>query len=109
VQNEKRVARNIVSGFARVYKVKGENINEKKELRGKLKKFRAEYMDLYADDLITRQELNDRLGSAALMNTPSTLGGNWQWRMLPGAATAELAAKLRRQMELYQRLPAPRS
>jgi 4-alpha-glucanotransferase len=49
------------------------------------------------------------LGSAARMNTPSTLGGNWQWRMLPGAATADLAAKLRRQMELYQRLPAPRS
>jgi 4-alpha-glucanotransferase len=49
------------------------------------------------------------LGSAARMNTPSTLGGNWQWRMLPGAATADLAAKLRRQMELYQRFPAPRS
>jgi len=46
------------------------------------------------------------LGSEARMNTPSTLGNNWRWRMLPGAATSDLAAKLRRQMELYQRLPA---
>lgn len=47
------------------------------------------------------------LGSEARMNTPSTLGNNWRWRMLPGAATPALARKLRRQMVLYQRLPNP--
>lgn len=47
------------------------------------------------------------LGSEARMNTPSTLGNNWRWRMLPGAATPALARKLHRQMELYQRLPNP--
>lgn len=44
------------------------------------------------------------LGSEQRMNTPSTLGGNWLWRMLPGAADAPLADKLRRRMALYQRL-----
>ena len=36
-----------------------------------------------------------RLGGAARMNLPGTLGGNWQWRMKPGAATAKLANWLR--------------
>ncbi len=45
------------------------------------------------------------LGTEARMNIPSTLGGNWQWRVLPGACTAELAKKLHRDMEVYQRLP----
>ena len=35
------------------------------------------------------------LGGAARMNTPGTLGGNWQWRMKPGAASPELARRLR--------------
>ena len=38
------------------------------------------------------------------MNTPSTVGSNWQWRALPGSFTEELAAKLRHEMELYGRL-----
>ena len=45
------------------------------------------------------------LGSESRMNTPSTSGGNWRWRALPGFDSAELAAKLHRQMELYGRLP----
>jgi 4-alpha-glucanotransferase len=45
------------------------------------------------------------LGGDARMNRPSTVGANWRWRMLPDAAAPELAARLRRQMELYQRLP----
>ena len=31
------------------------------------------------------------LGTEARMNVPATLGGNWCWRMLPGAADAALA------------------
>ena len=45
------------------------------------------------------------LGSESRMNTPSTSGGNWRWRALPGFDSPELAAKLHRQMELYGRLP----
>jgi 4-alpha-glucanotransferase len=34
------------------------------------------------------------LGVEARMNTPATTGQNWQWRMLPGAATPNLAQKI---------------
>ncbi len=34
------------------------------------------------------------LGSEARMNTPGTIGGNWMWRMKPGAADAATAARL---------------
>ena len=34
------------------------------------------------------------LGARATMNHPGTVGGNWLWRMEPGAATPALAAKL---------------
>ena len=34
------------------------------------------------------------LGSEARMNTPGTVGGNWEWRCEPGALTPELAAEL---------------
>lgn len=44
------------------------------------------------------------LGSEARMNTPSTKGGNWQWRTLPGTYTPELAHKLYEDMRVYQRL-----
>ena len=44
------------------------------------------------------------LGSEARMNTPSTVGSNWQWRALPGSFTEELAGKLRHEMELYGRM-----
>ena len=43
------------------------------------------------------------LGTEARMNTPSTVGNNWQWRALPGVFTPELAARLRKQMKLYGR------
>lgn len=43
------------------------------------------------------------LGSEGRINTPSTVGENWRWRMKKGAATPELAQKLRRQMEIYRR------
>ncbi len=64
-KNKKRVTQNIVSEFTRIYKVKDENVNYEKELRdrlAKLEKTRSKYMDMYADDLISRQELNDKLG-----------------------------------------------
>ena len=45
------------------------------------------------------------LGSEGRMNVPSTLGGNWRWRTLPGSFTPELADRLRQEMKVYQRLP----
>ena len=45
------------------------------------------------------------LGNEARMNTPSTLGGNWQWRCPTGCFTPALARRLRREMKVYQRLP----
>jgi 4-alpha-glucanotransferase len=35
------------------------------------------------------------LGKDARMNTPSTLGGNWTWRLDKAAMTQELADKLK--------------
>ncbi len=46
------------------------------------------------------------LGSEARMNIPSTLGGNWQWRMKKGANVYSLAKRLKRLCKLYSRLPA---
>ncbi|MBL8966627.1 MAG: 4-alpha-glucanotransferase [Spirochaetaceae bacterium] len=43
------------------------------------------------------------LGSEARMNTPSTLGGNWAWRLREGEFSAALAAELARLSRLYGR------
>jgi 4-alpha-glucanotransferase len=43
------------------------------------------------------------LGAEARMNTPSTLGGNWAWRMKEGAFTRELARELAELSRLYGR------
>ena len=39
----------------------------------------------------------------ATMNHPGILGGNWMWRMKPGAASPEIAARLRELNEKYNR------
>lgn len=44
------------------------------------------------------------LGAEARMNTPSRIGGNWQWRMNPSAASEALAARIRTLTERYGRL-----
>ncbi|MBQ4371681.1 MAG: 4-alpha-glucanotransferase [Firmicutes bacterium] len=44
-----------------------------------------------------------QLGTSSRMNTPGILGGNWQWRMLPGALTDELARRIARMTQLYGR------
>lgn len=47
------------------------------------------------------------LSSEARMNTPSTLGQNWQWRMGPKDASPALARKIRALAALYGRAPKP--
>lgn len=43
------------------------------------------------------------LGGEARMNFPSTLGGNWEWRMLPGQFSEELAERIAQLSKLYSR------
>ena len=44
------------------------------------------------------------LGHEGRMNTPSTLGGNWLWRLLPGELTEDLARTVRERMERFGRV-----
>ena len=44
------------------------------------------------------------LGVEGRMNTPSTLGGNWTWRCLPGDYNNELADWLYEETKIYDRL-----
>jgi 4-alpha-glucanotransferase len=43
------------------------------------------------------------LGSEARMNIPSTIGGNWSWRLTPGMTTGDAAVRLRSMAALYGR------
>ena len=43
------------------------------------------------------------LDNAARMNQPSTLGGNWEWRLLPGQFTKDLQAEMGALAQLYGR------
>jgi len=46
------------------------------------------------------------LGSEARMNVPSRSDGNWTWRCLPGALTAEMSERLAALAEVADRLPS---
>lgn len=50
--------------------------------------------------------MQDYLGldNAGRINIPSTLGGNWEWRMLPEAATPQLAERIRELAAIYGRI-----
>ena len=83
--------------------------------------FAAEYMHITADEgwnyglirtgmstasklfVMQMQDVLCLPGSCR-MNTPGIPLGNWRWRMLPGAATDELAGKLAHLTELYRRI-----
>jgi 4-alpha-glucanotransferase len=44
------------------------------------------------------------LGGEGRMNTPSTPGGNWQWRMSQNAASGDLSQTIRSMTGIYGRL-----
>lgn len=44
------------------------------------------------------------LPNSARINTPSTLGGNWKWRMAGGVFDDKLCEKIRKMTKLYGRL-----
>ncbi len=52
--------------------------------------------------VVQMQDLLELSGKAR-MNVPGTDSGNWQWRMLPGAADEKLAKKLRICTETFRR------
>lgn len=61
ILNKKKLADHIISEFNRIYKTKEENITNEKELTSQLSKLqrnKQKYMDMYTDDIITREELN---------------------------------------------------
>lgn len=65
LKQKKKVINHVVNEFQRVYKAKDENLEYEKELNvqlAKLQKTRQKYMDMYTDDLITREELNEKIG-----------------------------------------------
>ena len=65
LKQKKKVIEHVVNEFQRVYKAKDENLEYEKDLNAqlsKLKKSREKYMDMYTDDLISREELNEKIG-----------------------------------------------
>ncbi len=54
--------------------------------------------------IYSMQDLLD-LGNEARINVPSTLGGNWSWRMREGALTRELEERLLELTRTYCRVP----
>lgn len=65
IKNKKNIIDYIVNKFQKIYKAKDENVNYEKELKvelSRLQKIRKKYMDMYTDDLISREELNDKIG-----------------------------------------------
>ena len=50
-------------------------------------------------------QVQDLLGldNSARINTPSTIGGNWKWRLTGDQLTTGLARKLKRLTEIYGR------
>lgn len=67
LKQKKKVIAHVVNEFQRVYKAKDENVEYEKELNAelaKLQKTRQKYMDMYTDDLISREELNEKIGGS---------------------------------------------
>ena len=44
------------------------------------------------------------LGAGCRMNKPSTLGGNWEWRLLSGELTGSLADRIYDAVRIYGRI-----
>ena len=65
LSKKKKVIDHVIKEFQRVYKAKDENVEYEKELTvelSRLRKAREKYMDMYTDDLISREELNEKIG-----------------------------------------------
>ena len=63
---------------------------------------RAAYASV-ADTAVIQMQDWLGLGNEARINFPSTIGGNWRWRLLPGQLTEALSARMRDLCDLYAR------
>lgn len=69
ISNKKKVTEHIINQFIKQYKTKNDNEVTGKELSvqiSKLQRTKQKYLDMYTDDLITREELNDKVKSINL-------------------------------------------
>lgn len=65
LKSKKNIIHYVVGEFNRLYKAKSDNVAYEKDLRdrlSRLEKTRQKYMDMYTDDLISREELNVKIG-----------------------------------------------
>lgn len=65
--------------------------------------FRAAYASV-ADTVIFQVQDILCLDNSARINTPSTMGGNWQWRLVKGQLTSEHARNMRHLAGIYGRI-----
>lgn len=67
LSQKKGVMDYVVNEFEKIYRAKDENVNYEKQLQEELDKIkynRQKYMDMYTDDLISREELNEKIGGS---------------------------------------------
>lgn len=65
LKSKKNIIQHVVKEFTHIYKAKDENENYEQEVKNhlaKLKRTRQKYMNMYTDDLISREELNEKIG-----------------------------------------------
>lgn len=66
LKNKDKIIRNVVQQFSKLYKEKDENEHYEKELQAqydKLKHTKNKFMDMYTEDLISKEDLKERLGT----------------------------------------------
>ncbi|MBQ3664518.1 MAG: 4-alpha-glucanotransferase [Lachnospiraceae bacterium] len=63
---------------------------------------RAAYASVSAIAIFQVQDILE-IGNESRMNTPSTVGDNWKWRLTKGALTKKKAKELKRLAEFYAR------
>jgi len=66
LSNKPSIIKHVTKEFVSIYKTKSDNEHYESELRDKLskaQKTRQKYMDMYTDDLISREELRDKMNA----------------------------------------------
>lgn len=81
-------------------------LNIRRTARASWEYIRAAYGSVASLAVIPLQDFLE-LGSEARINTPSTLGQNWRWRVSPGSCTPQLAEEIRDFTALYGRASQP--
>ena len=82
------------------YAYKYLGVNNKNDIPAAV--LRAAYASVAAIAIFQVQDILE-LGNEARMNTPSTVGDNWKWRMLKGALTKKKAKELKELAKFYAR------